>query len=87
MHNKLTSIYDFRNSALKSILFKDGKPVDASSLIYAGDGISLDIDGNLNNYSSIISNNYIKINANNITNKFADIKANNELILNANNDI
>ena len=87
MHNKLTSIYNFRNSALKSILFKDGKPVDASSLIYAGDGISLDIDGNLNNYSSIISNNYIKINANNITNKFADIKANNELILNANNDI
>ena len=87
MHNKLTSIYDFRNSALKSILFKDGKPIDASSLIYAGDGISLDIDGNLNNYSGIISNNYIKINANNITNKFADIKANNELILNANNDI
>ncbi|ABS51217.1 two-partner secretion domain-containing protein [Campylobacter hominis] len=87
MHNKLTSIYNFRNSALKSILFKDGKPIDASSLIYAGDGISLDIDGNLNNYSGIISNNYIKINANNITNKFADIKANNELILNANNDI
>ncbi|SUX25659.1 hemagglutinin repeat-containing protein [Campylobacter ureolyticus] len=87
MHNKLTYIYDFRNSALKSILFKNNTPLNASSLIYSGSGISLDIDGDLNNYSSIISNNYIKINANNITNKFADIKANNELILNANNDI
>ncbi|MCZ6162552.1 hemagglutinin repeat-containing protein, partial [Campylobacter ureolyticus] len=87
MHNKLTYIYDFRNSALKSILFKNNTPLNASSLIYAGDGISLDINGDLNNYSSIISNNYIKINVNNITNKFADIKANNELILNANNDI
>ena len=87
MHNKLTYIYDFRNSALKSILFKNNTPLNASSLIYAGDGISLDINGDLNNYSSIISNNYIKINANNITNKFADIRANNELILNTNNDI
>ncbi|MCZ6187216.1 hypothetical protein O6B97_09000, partial [Campylobacter ureolyticus] len=87
MHNKLTYIYDFRNSALKSILFKNNTPLNASSLIYSGSGISLDIDGDLNNYSSIISNNYIKINANNITNKFADIKANNELILNANNNI
>ncbi|NLK67048.1 MAG: filamentous hemagglutinin N-terminal domain-containing protein [Campylobacteraceae bacterium] len=87
MHNKLAYIYNFRNSLLKNLLFKDNKPLNSSSLIYAGSGISLDIEGNLNNYSDIVSDKFIQIDANSITNYQGDIKAKDELILSVDKDI